>query len=146
MLQVNAPKSSRTWFMTGLSAPNAINMVANGNYSAFSLVHEQKPSGRDCPGLSIITADGWILSVGKPKKVQNLQVSSASSLIKCYQITHAVFMSLLHTVTVVSCPLLRQKRYSRGKSTVGDCRRNPMWPKIRYMRDRCNRVSYCDKA
>jgi hypothetical protein len=61
----------------------------------FPLVQEQqKPSGRDCPGLSIITANGWNLSLGKPNKVQNLQVSSASPGTKCYQITYAVFMLL----------------------------------------------------
>jgi hypothetical protein len=36
-------------------------------------------TGRDCPALSIITADGLTLSVAKPNKVQNLQVSTGVS-------------------------------------------------------------------
>jgi hypothetical protein len=50
--------------------------------------------------------------------------------------------ALEHTVTVVKLPLFCQKRYSQGKSTVGERRRNPMGPEIRYIRNRCNRGSY----
>jgi hypothetical protein len=111
-------------------------------------------TGRNCPGLFIITANGLTLPLGKPSKVQNLPVSAASPGTKCYQITHAVFMSALtsehsaleHTITVVNSPLFCQKQYSQGKLTVWECRRNPMWPKIWYTTDRCNRRSYCDKA
>jgi hypothetical protein len=48
--------------------------------------------------------------------------------------------ALGYTVTVVDCRSFWKKKYIRGKSTVGECRRNPMWPKIRYMTDRCSRV------
>jgi hypothetical protein len=80
--------------MTGHSTPSAIKMLSFGNYSTFSLVHEQKLSGSDFPGLSITTANGWTLSLGKPTKVQILQVSTVSPDTKCYEITYAVFMSL----------------------------------------------------
>jgi hypothetical protein len=92
--QINAPKSVRNWFMTGHSTPSAIKMFAYVNYSTFWLVHEQpKLSSSNCPGSPIITANGWTLSLGKPNKVQNLQVSLMSPGTKCYQITYAVFMS-----------------------------------------------------
>jgi hypothetical protein len=56
--------------------------------------------------------------------------------------------ALEHTVTVVNCRLFCKKKkktvYPR-KINVGE-RRNPMWPKIRYMWGRCNRGSYNDKA
>jgi hypothetical protein len=89
-LQVNAWKSSRNWFMTGHSTPNAIKVLVYGSYSTFSLVSEhQKPSGSDCSGLSIITTGCWTLSLGRPNKVQNLQVFSMSPGTKCY---HIIFM------------------------------------------------------
>jgi hypothetical protein len=102
--------------MTGHSTPSAIKMLAYSNYSTFSLVQymKKRPSGCNCPGLSIITANGWNLSLGKQNKMQNLQVSTASPGTKCYKITYVVFMSLTnepsaleHTVTVVSCPFAR---------------------------------------
>jgi hypothetical protein len=81
--------------MTGHSTPSAIKTFACGNYTTLSLVHEQqKPPGTGYPGLSIIAAKGWTLSLGKPNKVQSLQVISASLGTKCYQITYTVFMSL----------------------------------------------------
>jgi hypothetical protein len=61
----------------------------------FPLVQEQqKSSGTDCPGLSIITALCWTLSLAELNKVQDLQVSSTSPDTKRYQITFAVFVSL----------------------------------------------------
>jgi hypothetical protein len=129
-------------------------MLACGNYSTFSLVHEQqKPSGSDCPGLSIITATGRTLSLRKPKKCKiyksplRLRVKMLSNYICSRHVALTIGPSILeHTVTFVKLPLFCQKRHNRGTSTVGECRRNPMCPKIRYMRDRYNRGTYCDKA
>jgi hypothetical protein len=81
--------------MTGHSAPTATRMLAFGNYRAFCLLYAQrKLSGSACPGSTIMTANACTVSLGKPNKVQNLQVSSASPGTKCCHITHAVFMSL----------------------------------------------------
>jgi hypothetical protein len=66
-------------------------MLAYDNNSTFSLLHE---TARDCPALSIITTNGLTLSLAKPNKLQNLQVSTASPGTKCYQITFAVVMLL----------------------------------------------------
>jgi hypothetical protein len=152
-LQVNEPTSSRNWFMTGHSTPQTPWRCSHMASTSPLVYVQQKLSGSDFPGLSIITANGWTLSLGKPKRVHNLQVFTASPGSKCYQITYAVCMSMWrvsplrsNAVTVVNCRLFCKKRYIRGKSTVGECRRNPMWPEIRYMRGRCNRGSYNDKA
>jgi hypothetical protein len=107
-------------------------------------------TGRRCPGLSIITANGLTLSLAKPKKLQNLQVSTASpgkNAIKLHlQSSCRADEWATRAVTFVKLPLFCQKRYSRGKSTDGEGRRNRMWHKILYMRDRCDRDSYNDKA
>jgi hypothetical protein len=150
---VNARKSSRNWFMTGHSNTSAIKMLAYGSYSTFSLVHGQL-SGSDCPGSSIITANGWTLSLGKEKykiykSPRRLRVQNAFKLHKessCRSDKRSLCARILCDPCELSIILPKKKKYSRGKSTVGECRRNPMWSKIRYIRDRCNRGSYNDKA
>jgi hypothetical protein len=80
--------------MTGHSTPSARKMLAYGSYSTSLLVYEkQKLSGSNCLGLSIVTANGWTLSLGKPNKAQNLQVSLSAGTKFC-QITFAVFVSV----------------------------------------------------
>jgi hypothetical protein len=99
-------------------------------------------TGSDCRSLSIITANGWTLSLARPNKVQQFKsphgVSGYKMLSNYIYSLHVALASehppLEHTVTFVKLPLFCQKRYSRGKSTVGEWRRNPMWPKIRYVR------------
>jgi hypothetical protein len=83
----------------------------------FPLVHcQEKPSGRDCPGLSTVTANGLTLSCAKPKEVQNLQVSGYKMLSNYTCSLHVALRSELpaleHAVIVVKCPLFCPKRYS----------------------------------
>jgi hypothetical protein len=125
ILQVNAPKSSHNWFMTGHSTPSAIKMLECGNYGTFSPVHEQNLSGSDCPGLSILTTNGWTLS---RKAKQNANFTSLhgvsgykmlSNYICSLHVTLTSATSALErNVTVFNCLLCCQKGYSRGKSTV----------------------------
>jgi hypothetical protein len=100
MLQVNAPKSSCNWFMTGHCAPNAIIDARIWQLLYFLCGVWTTETDRDCPSLSIVTANGLTLSLVKPNKVQNLQVSTASPGTKWYQITFAVFMSLWRVSTL----------------------------------------------
>jgi hypothetical protein len=101
ILQVHAPKSSHNWFMTGHSACPKCHKDARiwqlQNFLPAAWITE---TGRDCPGLSILTANGLTLSLAKPNKLQNLQVSTASPGTKCYQITFAVIMLLWQVSTL----------------------------------------------
>jgi hypothetical protein len=80
--------------MTGHCAPSAIMMLAYDNCSTVCLVREKQKQVDIVPALSIITANGLTLFLAKPKKVQSLQVSTASPGTKCYQITFAIVMLL----------------------------------------------------
>jgi hypothetical protein len=109
-------------------------MLAYGSYSTFSLLHEQqKLPGSDCSVLSIITANGGTLSLGKPKSAKFASIHGVSEykMLSNYVCSLRVALmielsALEHTATVVNCPLFCQKCYSRGKSTAGECRRNPI--------------------
>jgi hypothetical protein len=77
-------RGRHNWFMTRHSAPGAIKMHMAITVPLRWCVENKNPSGSDCPGLSSVTTNGWTWSLGKPNKVQNLQVSSASVATNCY--------------------------------------------------------------
>jgi hypothetical protein len=53
ILQVNAPESSRNWFVTGHSDPSAIMMFTYDNYSIFCLMHEKQKQVQTVPAYPL---------------------------------------------------------------------------------------------
>jgi hypothetical protein len=136
-------KLSRNWFMTGHSTPSAIKMPA-------AWITE---TGSDCSLMSIITANGLTLSLTKPNKVQNLQVSTVSPGTKCYQITFAVFKSLWQVSTLRlntlqplwNCHYFAKNGIAEENQLFGNVEEIRCDRRFRYIRDRCNRGSCNDK-
>jgi hypothetical protein len=129
MLQVPALKASSNWFMRGHSTPGAIKMLPYGSYSTFSLVHKhQELSSSDSPCLSIITANGWTWSLGKPKqsakRTSLLGMSGYRTLSKYVCSLHVTLTSEPsapeHTVTVVAVHYFARNDIAEENQLVGN--------------------------